>query len=68
MSVVGFDDSPIASLGHIDLTTVSQNTEELTEHAVQAVIERLDGSRSQQREVVVRPRLIIRGTTGPAPG
>ena len=46
ISVVGYDDSPIARLAHIDLTTVSQNTGELTEHAVAALIERLDNGRA----------------------
>ena len=67
MSVVGYDDSPFSRLAHVDLTTVSQNTPELTEHAVAAVIERLDGGRTEHREVVVRPRLVVRGTTGPPP-
>jgi DNA-binding LacI/PurR family transcriptional regulator len=65
ISVVGYDDSPIARLAHIDLTTVSQNTEELTEHAVTALIERLEDRRAEDREVVVPPRLVIRGTTSP---
>jgi DNA-binding LacI/PurR family transcriptional regulator len=68
VSVVGYDDSPFARLAHVDLTTVSQNTLELTEHAVTAVIERLDGGRTEHREVVVRPELVVRGTTGPPPG
>jgi DNA-binding LacI/PurR family transcriptional regulator len=68
MSVVGYDDSPFSRLAHVDLSTVSQNTPELTEHAVAAVIERLDGGRTEHREVVVRPRLVVRGTTGPPPG
>jgi DNA-binding LacI/PurR family transcriptional regulator len=63
LSVVGYDDSPIARLAHIDLTTVSQNTPTLTQHAVTGLIERLDGGRSELREVVVRPNLVIRGTT-----
>ena len=67
VSVVGYDDSPFSRLAHIDLTTVSQNTPELTEHAMAAVIERLDGGRTGHREVVVRPQLKVRGTTGPPP-
>jgi DNA-binding LacI/PurR family transcriptional regulator len=67
VSLVGYDDSPLARLAHVDLTTVSQNTPELTEHAVAAVIERLDGGRTEHREVVVQPRLVVRGTTGPPP-
>jgi len=67
VSVVGYDDSPFARLAHVDLTTVSQNTTELTEHAVTALIERLDGGRTEHREVVVHPRLVVRGTTAPPP-
>lgn len=68
VSVVGYDDSPVARLAHIDLTTVSQNTPELTEHAVAALIERLDDGRTGDREVVVPPCLVVRGTTGPPAG
>jgi DNA-binding LacI/PurR family transcriptional regulator len=67
VSVVGYDDSPFSRLAHVDLTTVSQNTPELTEHAMAAVVERLDGGRTDHREVVVRPELKVRGTTGPPP-
>jgi DNA-binding LacI/PurR family transcriptional regulator len=65
ISIVGYDDSPVARLAHIDLTTVSQETEQLTEHAVRALIERLEEGRSEDREVVVPPRLVVRGTTRP---
>jgi DNA-binding LacI/PurR family transcriptional regulator len=67
VSVVGYDDSLLSRLAHIDLTTVDQNTREQTESAVAAVVERLDGGRTEHREVVVRPRLVVRGTTGPPP-
>lgn len=65
ISVIGYDDSPVARLAHIDLTTVSQNTPELTEHAVAVVVERLDDGSADHREVVVAPHLVVRGTTGP---
>jgi DNA-binding LacI/PurR family transcriptional regulator len=67
VSVVGFDDSPLSRLAHVDLTTVSQESRQLMRHAVAAVVERLDGGRTVHREVVVPPRLVVRGTTGPAP-
>ncbi len=67
ISVIGYDDSAIARLAHINLTTVSQNTHQLTDHAIAALIERLDDGRTEQREVVVPPHLVIRGTTGPPP-
>jgi DNA-binding LacI/PurR family transcriptional regulator len=68
VSVVGYDDSPLSRLAHIDLTTVSQESQQLMRHAVAAVVERLDGGRTERREVVVPPRLVVRGTTGPPPG
>ncbi len=65
ISVVGYDDSTVARLAHINLTTVSQNTHQLTEHAMTALIERLENHRTDKHEVVVPPRLVIRGTTAP---
>ncbi|WP_089335596.1 LacI family DNA-binding transcriptional regulator [Blastococcus mobilis] len=67
VSVVGYDDSPLSRLAHVDLTTVSQESQQLMRHAVAAVVERLDGGRMEHREVVVPPRLVVRGTTGAPP-
>jgi DNA-binding LacI/PurR family transcriptional regulator len=68
VSIVGYDDSPVARLGHVNLTTVSQNTERQAERAVEAVVERLDRGRSVDREVVLTPRLVVRNTVGPPRG
>ncbi len=68
MSVIGFDNSPIAQLPQIDLTTITHDTAALTEHAMAALIERLDDGRADRREVVVAPRLVVRGTTAPPAG
>jgi DNA-binding LacI/PurR family transcriptional regulator len=65
LSVVGYDDSPLARLAHVNLTTVSQDTRQQAEHAVAAAVERLDEGRSEPREVVLTPRLVVRRTAGP---
>jgi DNA-binding LacI/PurR family transcriptional regulator len=65
VSVVGYDDSMLAGLAHVDLTSVSQNPREQARHAVALAVERLDGGRTAAREVVLRPHLVVRGTTGP---
>jgi len=65
VSIVGYDDSPLARLAHVQLTTVSQDTQQQAEHAVAAAIERLDHGRSAAREVVLPPRLVVRHTVGP---
>ena len=67
VSVVGFDDSPVAGLPQINLTTVAQDTRALADSAMTSLIERLDQGRSNRREVIVAPHLVVRGTTA-APG
>ena len=64
MSVVGYDDSPVARLATVDLTTVSQAPHAMAEAAVAAAVERLEGRRTEPADVVLEPHLIVRGTTG----
>ena len=68
VSVVGYDDSGLSRLAHVNLTTVNQDARHQAEHAVAAAVERLDGGRTTAREVVLAPHLVVRGTTGPPPG
>jgi DNA-binding LacI/PurR family transcriptional regulator len=65
ISIVGYDDSTLAHLAHIDLTTVNQDAAAQARHAVLAAVQRLDEGRTQRQEVVLNPRLVIRGSTGP---
>lgn len=67
VSVIGYDDSPAARFAHIDLTSVSQDAPQQARHAVVAAVEQLDGGHEGGHEVVLEPRLVVRGTTrGPA--
>jgi DNA-binding LacI/PurR family transcriptional regulator len=64
MSVVGFDDSRLARLSHVALTTVAQDIGQLTSLAVERAIARLDGADiATPRELVVAPHLVVRSTT-----
>ena len=65
VSVVGFDDSGVARLSFIDLTTIRQDVTRMAESAVHAIVERLEHGRTVAREIVLEPSLIVRGTTGP---
>ncbi|MGN9846404.1 LacI family DNA-binding transcriptional regulator [Nonomuraea sp. H19] len=68
ISVVGFDNSRLARLAHIDLTTVGQDIPGLARLAVERAIARLEGEPVAVKEIVIAPRLIVRGTTAAAPG
>ena len=64
MSVVGFDDSRLARLSHVDLTTIAQDVETMAARAVGRAVERIEGVQVGRREVVIAPRLVVRGTSG----
>jgi DNA-binding LacI/PurR family transcriptional regulator len=63
VSVVGYDDDTFSRLSCFNLTTVSQSARDQARHAVAAAVERLDQGRTEPREVVLAPHLVVRGTT-----
>jgi DNA-binding LacI/PurR family transcriptional regulator len=63
--VVGYDDSRLARLSHVGLTTIAQDTGRITTLAVTRAVERLDGSPVAERELIVPPHLVVRSTTAP---
>ncbi len=63
ISVVGFDDIHLASLAHINLTTIRRDTHTLTQHAVTTATAHLEGVRTHVRETVIPAHLVIRATT-----
>src|SRR5437660_1686354 len=65
LSVVGYDDSALARLAHVDLTTVSQDARGQAGQAVALAVERLEAGRAAPREVVLTPHLVVRSTTAP---
>ncbi len=65
ISVVGYDDSRLARIAHIDLTSMSQDVSALAESAVSSALGRIAGC--EPTEVVLTPRLIRRGTVAPPP-
>jgi DNA-binding LacI/PurR family transcriptional regulator len=67
VSMVGYDDSQISRLAHIDLTTVRQDAQRMAELAVQAVAERLDDGRGDPHDTLLEPQLVVRSTSGPPP-
>ena len=64
MSVVGYDDSPLARLATVDLTTVSQNPRALARESI-AALQRGIAGEPGPAEVAVTPSLVVRSTTAP---
>ncbi|MFE2214388.1 substrate-binding domain-containing protein [Streptomyces canus] len=59
-SVVGFDESHLALLAHVQLTTGGQEARHLARRAVSRAVARLErGATDDEREVVVTPHLVI---------
>ncbi|AWB44602.1 LacI family transcriptional regulator [Paenibacillus sp. CAA11] len=65
ISIVGFDNTPLASAVIPELTTVSQNTYQLGKLAVD-VLHDLINQNKTPKQVVLRPELIVRQSTGPS--
>lgn len=66
VSVVGYDDSKVARLSYLRLTTVSQDGQRLAAVAVERLVERLENPLAPiegRREVLLAPRLVVRATT-----
>ena len=67
VSVVGFDDVPLAVFSNPGLTTIRQPLQRMGQIAAKSLIDQLEGNGKFQSEIVVEPELIIRASTGPAP-
>ena len=66
VSVVGYDNTSLAGLRHIGLTTINQPRYEMGKAAIGCVLDRLDGGRREAVTHVVEPELIVRSTTSMA--
>jgi DNA-binding LacI/PurR family transcriptional regulator len=65
LSVVGIDNMPFAALSYPPLTSVDQQVAELGRQAMKCALAAIAGDPVQDR--VLESRLVVRGSTGPAP-
>jgi LacI family transcriptional regulator len=66
ISVVGFDDIPVAAFTHPGLTTVRQPLKQMGQIAAKTVIEQIEGKAKYVPEIVVEPELVVRRSTARA--
>lgn len=65
ISVIGYDDSRLAAGANAKMSTISQNAQEMADSAIAGALDLIDGGPA--RQVVLRPELVVRSTTGAAP-
>lgn len=62
VSVVGYDNTVLAGMGTVSLTTVDQPRQQLGRRAMELLLERIAG-RSEARHELIEPTLVIRSST-----
>jgi DNA-binding LacI/PurR family transcriptional regulator len=63
VSVVGFDDVPIAAWGAYDLSTFRQPVDRMVAEMVETLMERIEDGVTEPRRIRLAGELILRGTT-----
>lgn len=67
LSIIALDDSPMSAMTHPMLTTVHIPGEQAGAVAVDVLIDLLEGGEAPSGPVPLEGRLVVRGSTGPAP-
>ena len=65
LSLVGYDDTQVARLTGVALTTVAQDPEALARRSLELAAGRAEDPGRPCQEVVIEPSLVVRETTGP---
>jgi LacI family transcriptional regulator len=68
VSVIGFDDIPGAAFHFPSLTTVRQPLIRMGEVAAETLLDRIEGKKDYPSEIAIEPELVVRESTGRAPG
>jgi DNA-binding LacI/PurR family transcriptional regulator len=66
ISVVGFDDVPLAIFSDPQLTTIRQPLQRMGQIAAKTLIDQIEQRAEFQPEIVIEPELIVRASSGPA--
>jgi len=67
VSIVGYDNTHLAAIRHISLTSVDQPRRDMGRVAAELLTARIEDPTRVARQNLVVPHLVVRSTTGPAP-
>jgi DNA-binding LacI/PurR family transcriptional regulator len=67
MSLVTYDDDPLAEFLEVPLTAIRMPLGELGRLAVGALVAQIDGNPARDLEVTTAPQLVLRASTGAPP-
>jgi DNA-binding LacI/PurR family transcriptional regulator len=65
ISLVGYDDTPFASLHGIELTTIREPAEAMGVYAAEVIANRILDPSESPSEWITQPELVVRGSTVP---
>lgn len=63
LSIIGFDNINFSSLYDINLTTVDQHVQKMSEQAVKLIIKQIENPSEKAERIILDPTLVIRNTT-----
>jgi DNA-binding LacI/PurR family transcriptional regulator len=63
LAVTGYDNSFIAAIRHVSLTSVNPNTDGIASLAVRRLVERIGGDTSAPADHLLPPTLVVRGSS-----